>query len=379
MYSYLRESYSATEKYLETANPRGISVLKREESETYDLYHSRLDRCPVRNHIGLIIDRYNSAAKNQEVIRDEDFIEFYKNYESIFWDALLEAQIVGKCYIVATLNNAERLSEIDLQLFSVPLDRVVEYVETTLFAFTDERDNTIVYLEDGSWQKLNKQKEVIETGLSGFNQLPVIEVYPKFAGKSQVAMLAPIQETLVNYLSLHSEESSQSTFTRHTIDGLSQLPETPEEDRMVQKMLAGKRLLLFKDKISVSSLSGDVGQAQNLLKAIEQTENMLYAVAGLRLSEPIRESGLAKQLEMAQFIDIRNKLVIAIEEAENKFIELLNSSLGVFFENTWYSKEATSMSYDQKITELQALLSIADLTPEFRQAVVEKFQADYLE
>lgn len=381
-YAYLRESYNTSKDYLKTNNPNGVSVLKREPSEQSKEFDSRVDRCPVRNHIGLIVDRYNSSACKTTVERDENWYDLYRNYESIFQEALKEAQIVGSSFIVSSLNDAKTLSELDLQVFIVPKDAVVEYMKGKLLAFRTYDDNDkdkehiIIYTEDGKWTKVDKNKKVVDSGESGFNELPVVKIDPEFPGESQVGLLAPIQESLVNLLSLHMEESLQSTFTRHLISGLSDIPQTYEAEQAVQRMISGKKLLLFKDNVGVTTLSADASQAQNLLQAIEQTENMLYAVAGLRLSEPVRESGLAKQLEMEQFKDIRNKLVKALENAENSFMELLSRAFGTSWDMSSYNYETAQPTWSERITELKELISLG-LSDEFIAEVKSRFENDY--
>lgn len=379
-YAYLRESYNTGKDYLKTSNPRGEPVLKREPSEQYQEYSDRLDRAPVRNHIGLIVDRYHSAATKTDAEREDNWNEWWGEYKEIFWDGLKEAQIVGASYIVSSLNSVERLSEIDLQCYIVPQDCVVKYLEGRLFAFEEWEDDikyTIIYTWDGGWQKIDQNGNTVESGDSGFGELPVVQIKPQFAGVSQVGMLAPIQESLVNLLSLHMEETLQQTFTRHLISGLSDIPQTYEAEQAVQRMMSGKKLLLFKDQVSVSSLAADASQGQNILAAIEQTENMLYAVAGLRLSEPVRESGLAKQIEMEQFKDVRNKLVGALQSAENAFLGLLSRAFGVEWAQTSYSYDVINKTWSERIGELKELQTLG-LSEEFYQTIRQRFENDYL-
>lgn len=375
MYPYLRESYSPTKNYLKTSNGSGNAVLKKETSEPSDLYSARIDRCPIRNHIGLIIDRYHSSAVSTSVERDSGWKDLWKNYEDVFHDALKESQIVGKCYIIASLNDAETQNNIDLRVFMVAVDCVIEYIPNEVFAFKDG-DFTIIYTKDGGWRKI-KGEETIEVGVSGFSTLPIIEINPRFPGISQVALLAPIQETLTNYLSLQIEEALGSNFTRYAIGGLSEIPQTEAQDRAVQRMIAGKRLLLFKDNISVTDMSGNIGQSANLLEIIKNIEEMLYAVAGLRLSEPIALSGVAKRLEMQQFVDIRNKLVKALEIAENDFIVLLKTVFGDKWAYSSYDYEALQLTWPERISELKELLTL-DLDEDFLKKVKKAFQDDFL-
>lgn len=379
-YQYLRQSYSAGPHYLTTTTPDGSYVLKKETSEEDSDYKGRKGRCPVRNHIGLIIDRYHSAAVKSPVSRDENWKELWNDYEFAFHDALKEAQIVGAAYLVFTLNEARNRSEIDMPVFIVPADSVIDWSHGTIFAFTDidDKGNEIktVYTSDGIWRKM-RGDEIIEVGDSGFSLLPVVEIKPDFPSVSQVGLLAPIQESLVNLLSLHMEESLQSTFTRHIIGGLSEYPKTQKDKHAAEKMIAGKRLLLFKDQVSLSNMSADASQAQNLLAAITQTENMLYAVAGLRLSEPVRESGLAKQIEMEQFNDVRGKLIRALEKAEEAFMILIESTFEIQYERSDYSYETVVPTWTERITELKDLLSLG-LSEEFYEKVRAQFESDYL-
>jgi hypothetical protein len=375
MYPYLRESYSPTKNYLKTANASGNAVLKKETSEPSDLYSARIDRCPIRNHIGLIVDRYHSSAISTSVERDSGWKDLWSNYSEVFHDALKEAQIVGKCYVVASLNNAETQNNIDLRVFMVAVDCVLEYIPNEIFAFKDG-EYTIIYTTDGAWRKI-KGEETVEVGVSGFNILPVIEINPRFPGISQVGLLAPIQETLINYLSLQIEEALGSNFTRYAIGNLSEIPQTEVQDRAVQRMIAGKRLLLFKDNISVTDMSGNIGQSSNLLEIIKNIEEMLYAVAGLRLSEPIALSGIAKRLEMQQFVDIRNKLVKALEEAENAFIDLLKTVFGDKWAYSAYNYDTIKASWPERIAELKDLLTLG-LEESFIGKVKKRFQDDYL-
>jgi len=384
-YAYLRESYNTSENYLKTNNPKGNPVLKREPSEQKKEYDDRLDRCPIRNHIGLIVDRYNSSAIKADVERDSTWNGLYSNYESLFHEALKEAQIVGSSYLVCSLNNANRQSEVDLKLFIVAQDSVVNYLEGELFAFSSWENNkfnelaefTIIYKSDGTWVKIDGKKDIVDSGVSGFKELPVIKMNPQFPGISQVGLLAPIQESLINLLSIHMEESLQSTFTRHLISGLSDIPQTYEAEQQVQRMISGKKLLLFKDAVTVTNLAADVGQAQNLLTAIEQTENMLYAVAGMRLSEPVKESGLAKQIEQEQFNDIKSKLVNALSRAENSFMSLLMRAFGVSYETSVYNYQTFNPTWSDRISELKELLSLG-LSEEFYNKVKQEFERSYL-
>lgn len=384
MYDYLRQSYSAGKDYLKAKNPKGVTVLKREDAEDWDEFEGRMDRCPVRNHIGIIIDRFHSAAVNVNVERDENWDELWKDYEPVFQDALKEAQIVGSSYIVATMNRSETMNEMDLVVFVVPEDAVVKYLPGQMLAFKEcettddgEKEFKVVYRTDGTWVKLNDANEEVDRGDSGFGELPVVEMNPSFPGYSQVGMLAPIQESLVNLLSLHNEESQQQTFTRHLISGLSDIPKTREEEKRVQKMISGKRLLLFKDSVSVNTMAADVGQAQNLLEAIKQTEEMLYAVAGLKLAEPVQLSGIAKKIELEQFADIRNKLVSALESAEIQFLQLLGRALGINWDLPSYSRQVINQTWPERIAELKELLALG-LSEDFYQKVKSQFENDYL-
>lgn len=380
MFDYLRNSYTAGKNYLGSKNLTGNPVLKRESAEQHVEYEARKDRCPVRNHIGIIVDRYHSAAIKATVERDENFDEFFSDYKKILHDGLKEAQIVGSCYMILQLNDAQTLNNIDLKVFLVPKDSVIEYQEYDIFAFTeieDDEEFKIVYTSDGDWMKVKGDNEIVDSGWSGFTELPVVPIEPSFAGVSQVGMLAPIQESLVNLLSLHMEESLQSTYTRHLIGGMSDIPQTYDEEQRVQRMISGKKLLMFKDQVTVNSLGADVGQGQNLLTAIEQTENMLYAVAGLRLSDAVKESGIAKKIELEQFNDIKLKLVYALERAERRFIEIVGRALGVDWQLTSYSEEVVLPTWKERIEELKELLALG-LDEEFYAEVKRKFMSDYL-
>lgn len=386
---FLKVSYDANGcEYTMGSAPDGTIITKL-ECEIAEDFKSRCKSTPTRSYVSSILNRYNAAVFKNEPHRqaaspviEQLFMNadgYGNNINTVMRKSLLEAQKYESVYLLAdsTATDTEILTIAQQKSAGVfPYVRCIDSLSVVNYEeIEDKLIEAIILLEDATgkvfarWMddvnfidvELDKKNmsvtQVGEPYAHGYSYIPLVEVEP--LGSAQALPIAHSQRTIVNILSLLSQELSNSVFTKYILSGVR----LPEDDTQASKKISwsGKRMIVLEDSSAkLDMLGADASCADSLRAQITQEETCLLQSAGLGRPnvEPTNLSGLSRLIALEDFFNICDALKHSIETAENKIGELIATKEGTTWIPTVYSDKYIADDNGEALLRLRDALAL---------------------
>lgn len=329
-------------------------ILTKFRCEDQADYQYRKDITKPRNHLGIIIDRYNGFVFRKDPVRSEEALSYSEFIEAadlsnndlntVMSEALKAAQVDGFSILVADTTatpGVKTLAQAKAEN-ARPFIRVVEanslinwniidgYLTEALILYEDAEGKPFArYYNDTKIIDYSYSKAslggVINEYDHGYGDIPVVMLDPGFPGYSQAAPIAELQQELTTTLSLLKVEQTQSVYTQQAFFG--EPPELAEDGRPPAQVGGSSKILYLGQDGKLERIGADVAASDALRRDIDDTEKAIYRISGLASSNPFQvgqpQSGVSKAYDDAQAADVARMLSRATQQAENKIMDLI--------------------------------------------------------
>jgi hypothetical protein len=372
-----------------------------EDNKDYDI---RKRATPVRNFLSQIVEKYNQAVfrhmpervwTNTLVNLAEDIDLNHNEPNDFFQHALNKAQIDGRFWAIidSTASSSGFVSEAQVReqglrtfLRHIPIENVLNFTElegkylNVLFMFEREDGIYARYYDKSIYIEMKIDKNLQITSMDeavshGFSDIPVKCLQPyKSKSESSVAPMAESQKTIINLLSLVTQEINEQTFTKWLWTGYRH----EQDENGTNKVIWGSKRITATEQsgVQVHSLAADITQADSIRKQIIDELEALYRIAGLSSAQFSMESanlsGVSRLIAQEGFYLMCSKYKKAVQEFENCLLSCLFDSLGLEYVNTIYSDSYSEPDLSDGIQILRDTLAI-EIPPVLKNKMVMAF------
>jgi hypothetical protein len=413
-YNFWEGSYRADHDYKHLKDCDNQCVFKKHINESEENAKFRKSISTVIGWCKPIIQKYNNFVTNSTIARDtknEDFVSWCSNvdlYDTSLHDFMRKtfehAQKLGVYYVLLDTNKDNdllteeqvKIAKYQPYLVKIHPNRLInwcmpddEHFSEMLFLFPEcgtaryyNNQNVIVIHFD---PKDNEKKILsIEPPIPhGFPIIPIVKVNCDDDDASQIVQIAECQKSIFFLNSLLMEELAKQVFTSWMISGadiadlyLSNNPETKEgKPAYGYRELGARRFTCVNKQATITRLSSDPAQSEQLRVSIQMYIEQIYYNAGISPDAAARKSGnvesaKAHEIKFYDVANIARSLADHCELAENSILRLWSIATGQEVVATDYYDDFNDDTLGQQLQ--QTLNIIAANLPGTLKSVVVK-------
>lgn len=406
------------DSYEATLDEYALKYLFRNEKEGSDEFRSRRERAYRENHTKRVVDLVNSYLFKEPPTRrteNKQVESFLKSVDGRGTDmnqfmktVSVYAALLGRTYVVVDKTpvpapTGTHLDNLEAEVYCymvLPQDvtdiafddrgqvkwavvREVSRDDDDPFTSTGDFEYRYRLWQRGEWTLFSEEGDVIESGDTGFDTVPIIPVdnersNKRYHGLSLVQDIAYLDRAIFNNWSKLDVVVTDQTFSQLIMPIEASVLGNAIQDEELREQylqLSTKRVLLYSAQAESKPefISPDASQAEFILKMLITQTKQLYASLGLQNeadSEVTAQSGQAKAYDFDKLNNMLASKADNLEQAEISIIEMFKGWKGITDESFSidYPDDFDTKSLQQEILLAQEL-ALLDISEAFQKEV----------